>query len=134
MQQTAPFTSFLWSLNCKPFGTGLLHDKKARLLEVFWATGSPDGPLFTRRWEQIAWEQQLPADKAEAWRSLCQLPSFSRKDNFVKLGRWFSWNEIAAEQLQEFTALKMTLSFHGKEAEDPTEDDPALLLQAAGSD
>ena len=39
-------------------------------------------------------------------------PSFTGQKEVVKLGRWFSWNAAASEQLPEFWIAKMLLEHH----------------------
>ena len=55
------FTSHLFSLNYKPFGTGGFYRKKQRLLELFLAQESIASPLFLKYWERIAADFGVPA-------------------------------------------------------------------------
>ena len=44
-------------------------------------------------------------DKATIWDAVQELPSFCAKGSLPTLGRWFSWNQVAHEQMPEFWAV-----------------------------
>jgi hypothetical protein len=59
----------------------------------------------------------MPFDTLECKQRLFDLlptyaPSFTGQKEVVKLGRWFSWNAAASEQLPEFWIAKMLLEHH----------------------
>ena len=71
-------------------------------------------PEFLENWERIKKELSLPPDYTarQVWGVLPDLETFGSKCTFPKLGRWFSWNQAAEEQLKEWTALKCVLAYH----------------------
>lgn len=73
-------------------------------------------PIFEKYWRRIAADFGLPcntsADKEQTWAQLSCLPTFVKKASLPKLGRWFSWNSVAHEQLPEYSALQMLLEYH----------------------
>ena len=69
------------------------------------------GPVVSTREEEQALFDRLP-DLARSW---CASLDIS------KLGRWFSWNGCAKEQLGEYWISKMRLEFHQEGMQDPDE-------------
>lgn len=68
-------------------------------------------------------------ERKQVWDAIPQAKSFRRSVQIPKLGRWFSWNECARDQLPEYHILKMLLEFH---LEDATEDSvPFTALKEA---
>lgn len=47
------------------------------------------------------------ATPADIFQELTALHSFTVKGSVPKQGRWFSWNQVAHDQLPESTALRM---------------------------
>ena len=58
--------------------------------------------------------------------------SFVNVLSMSKLGRWFSWQDCAHEQLPEFFASKMLLEDHVEDT-DPDETDAAITFDAAAA-
>ena len=115
--KTRIFSAHLWSLNYKPWGTGLFGTQKRQLLNSFMATQSPASPVFRRYAPRIAEALGRSLDTPEDYTSLFDdLPfiarSFQLALNVVKMGRWFSWNDCARVQLPEFFIQKMLLEHH----------------------
>ena len=69
------------------------------------------GPVVSTREEEQALFDCLP-DLARSWRASLDIS---------KLGRWFSWNGCAKEQLGEYWISKMLLEFHREGMQDPDE-------------
>ena len=110
------YSSYIWGVNFKPFGTGRFGDQKRRILNVFLATETPSRPFFAKyRW-LIARDFSMPFDtvenQLEVWKQVATLPSCTQSLETPKLGRWFSWNGSAHDQMKEFHAMKMLLEFH----------------------
>ena len=91
----------------------MLGDQKRRLLNVFLACNTIESPLWKKYSHLIANDMGLPleteSDEFALWEKIPQLMSFNRATEAPKLGRWFSWNTQAKEQLREFNAQKMVL-------------------------
>ena len=129
--KTQIFTSFIWSLNYKPFNSGAFFTKKQQLLEVFLGTESVESQHFQRHWENIAFDLGLDTNDAhDVWRRLADTPTFSRKGALPKLGRWFSWNGVAEEQLQELSVLRMLLDWSSGSEADEEAGEPQTLAAA----
>jgi hypothetical protein len=108
------------------------------------ASEDKESAIFHKYWERIAQDLGLACvtegDKEQVWERLATLPTFVNKGALPKLGRWFSWNSVAHEQLQELSALRMLLEHHleiGEEEEEDmgfvapaAHDDPRAELQA----
>ncbi|CAK9028410.1 Uncharacterized protein SCF082_LOCUS18356, partial [Durusdinium trenchii] len=91
------------------------QEEKKRLLELMMARETFEScPEFLENWERIKKELSLPPDYTarQVWGVLPDLETFGSKCTFPKLGRWFSWNQAAEEQLKEWTALKCVLAYH----------------------
>ena len=118
--KTQLYTSFLWGLNYKPFGTGSFGTQKKYVLNVFLATEDYTSAVFEKYGEKIAQHAQVKlhhgiaassfAGNGLSWDTLDDrrnvfeqfgnlVPSFSTAMSESKLGRWFSWNECCEEAL-----------------------------------
>jgi hypothetical protein len=136
--KTRLFTSYLWGINQKPFGTGLFQSEKKHVLNVFLATCSIDTPVWRKYLARIARAVGTVVTTREDEQALFdRLPVLARSWclslEISKLGRWFSWNSCAQEQLDEFWIGKMLLEFHLEGVRDPDEHPVAFddLLGAA---
>ena len=136
--KTRLFSSYLWGINQKPFGTGLFQSEKKHVLNVFLATCSIDTPVWRKYVARIAHSVGTVVATREDEQALFdRLPVLARSWclslDISKLGRWFSWNSCAHEQLDEFWISKMLLEFHLEGMRDPDEHPVAFddLLGAA---
>ena len=111
------FSAHLWSMNYKPWGTGLFGTQKKQLLNIFMATQSPFSRLFRKYAPRIAeaLDRQLETDE-DYTMLFDDIPflarSFSAALDVAKLGRWFSWNGCAKQQLGEYWVQKMIIEDH----------------------
>ena len=142
--KTQLYTSYLWGLNYKPFGTGGFGTQTKYVLNVFMATADYTNPVFQKYAEKIAQHAQVklhrgmtadniagyglnvdtPDDRRHVFEQIGNLaPSFSRAMSESKLGRWFSWNECCDESLGEFWPANMLLEHH---LDLPDEADPGV--------
>ena len=108
------FTAFLWSLNYKPYGTGVHGTKKKEALDYFLSRLHEDSAVFLKYGPRIAEDNGMgfstPEDRRRLFENLPQISrSFVQATGVCKLGRWFSWNDCAKEQLPEFWAARMIL-------------------------
>ena len=73
-----------------------------------------DCPYFREFRDRIAFDfNMLGATDHEIWEMIpSKLQSFRLKGGLAKQSRWFSWNEQAAVQLQEFHAAKMLFEWY----------------------
>lgn len=73
-----------------------------------------DSDLFQRYKGRIACDfQMIGATDSEIWSALVEkMTSWVRKSGLAKSSRWFSWNEQASVQLQEWWASRMVLEFY----------------------
>ena len=127
-QKAMLYSSYLWSLNYKPFGSGGFSSLKNRLLTTFLATESCESLIFQKYSSLIAQDFQMPPGDLQAlWEEVAAMPSFHLKKSLPKQGRWFSWNQAAEEQLREFHACRMIFEHH---CGDLHETDPDLLGQS----
>ena len=104
------YSSYLWAANKRPYGTGLVGEQKRRLLTVFLACESPDGPYFQKYGQRIAEDFghsfNTEDEQLEVWRLVEALASCNQSGNTPKLSRWFSWNSIAHVRMKEFHCEK----------------------------
>ena len=115
--KTRIFSAHLWSLNYKPWGTGLFGTQKKQLLNIFMATQGPSSPIFRKYAPRIAETLDRQLETEEDYTALFDdLPflarSFTAAMDVAKMGRWFSWNSCARDQLGEFWVQKMILEDH----------------------
>ena len=140
--KTQVYTSFLWGLNYKPFGSGSFGAQKRNVLNVFLGTEDYTSECFRKYGPKIAKHarvklhhglldesvlgRQLPWDTEEDRKLVYNMvpelaPSFAHAMSESKLGRWFSWNECCEESLPEFWVAKMLLEHHLPGCPDPDE-------------
>ena len=142
---TQVFTTYLWTLNEKPFNSKQIRVLKRTILNSFVEHETPAGPYFQKYGELIAqslgWRFSSDKDKKELWKLLPELAmneskdlakdlphltkwSFTETPDFSKLSSWYSWNRAAKSQIPEFYATKMLFEWHlafdkKKHVEDP---------------
>ena len=127
-QKAMLYSSYLWSLNYKPFGSGGFSSLKNRLLATFLATETCESQIFQKYTSLIAEDFEMSSDDLQMlWQEVAAMPSFHRKQSLPKQGRWFSWNQAAEEQLKEFHASRMIFEHH---CGGVNETDPDLLGQS----
>ena len=120
-------SSYIWSVHNKPFGTGLFGTVKELALDGFLSRHTINSPLFQKYLARIGQELDMPTgtekEQLEIMRRLRELRSFRKRLQQSKLGRWFSWNGCAHENMPEFSATNMVLEHHllqqGGGLEDP---------------
>ena len=121
--QAQMHSAYVWALAYRPFNSGAYMESKTRLLEVMLARENAwTCPLFESLWQEIRDDMGLPSTTTRdgVWESLASCPTFFRKGGIAKQGRWFSWNDVAEEQMAEFHALKLVLGYHyGSQKLDP---------------
>ncbi len=109
------FSTYIWSVNAKPFGTGAFGTQKKWLLDTFLAMHDCDSDVFKKYACKIAEDFGMPSPAASredleaVWIRVGTLRSFNQHADIVKLGRWFSWNAAAHSQMCEFHASKMLM-------------------------
>lgn len=123
-QKAQLYSSYLWSLNYKPFGSGGCSSLKNRLLTTFLATESEESEIFLKYAERIAQDFGMPcnseADLEAVWTAVAALDSFHKKQSLPKQGRWFSWNQSCEENLTEYWPSRMIYEHHlGPDSTDP---------------
>ena len=98
-------------------------ESKTRLLEVMLGRENAwTCPLFESMWQEIRDDLGLPSTTTRdgVWDSLADCSMFFRKGGVAKQGRWFSWNDVAEDQMPEFHVLKLVLGYHyGSQTFDP---------------
>ena len=115
--KTRIFSAHLWSLNYKPWGTGLFGTQKKQLLNIFMATQSSSSAVFRKYAPRIAETLDRQLETEDDYDTLFDdLPFLARSFNaamdLAKVGRWFSWNSCARDQLGEYWVQKMILEDH----------------------
>ena len=110
------FSSFIYGINYKPFGTGHFGDAKARMLDCFLETEDTDSAIFEKHWVRIAGNFGMRAeteqDKENVLARVADMASFRKRLQPPKLGRWCAWNGCAEEQMTEFCAARMVYEHH----------------------
>ena len=137
--KTQLFSAFIYGLNYRPFGTGGFSQVKRRMANVFMATESSDSTIFMKYCERIALDLSLPCqtqdERQHVFEACLDLPSLRQKGGLPKLGRWFSWNSVADDQMVEFNTLKMLFE-HNLQAETDPDANPVgfdmRAIEAAG--
>ena len=120
------YSSYLWSVNRKPFGTGCFGTQKTWLMNVFFAVHDRDSDLWRKYGWKIARDHGMPfrtdEEQEAVWKHIATTSSFVQAGEDTKLGRWFSWNASAHKYLREFHTTKMLLEAHVPDIPDPDGD------------
>ena len=122
------YTSYLWSLKTKPFGSGFFGTLLEQALNIFSLRNTWQSPLFQKYLPRIAAEWGDPpltteSEQQNIFQRVCDLTSLRLRGNQSKLGRWFSWNQSAYSFLDDFSAWKMVLEDCVAAVKDPDDDD-----------
>lgn len=108
------------------------------MVNVFIATTDHHSPIFLKYADRIARDLGLrcdtDAEREHVYLSCLHAPSLHRQGTYPKMGRWFSWNQVACEQIDEFWILRMLLEHHLSPSSGPDEAstafDEAALVEA----
>ena len=106
------YSSYVWSMSYRPFGSSAFFQSKQRILEDFLGSETPCSfPPFLEQWELIRDDLQMDpmATIEQVFQQLAELTTFKRKGALVKLRRWFSWLQSADECLPEFRTTRIIL-------------------------
>ena len=80
-QKAMLYSSYLWSLNYKPFGSGGFSSLKNRLLTTFLATETCESLIFQKYSSLIAQDSQMSSGDLQAlWEEVAAMPSFHQKN------------------------------------------------------
>ena len=124
--KTKLWSSYLFSLNKRPFGSGAFGTAKARLLETFRTNVDIDSPVFLKYLPRLArqWGMSMEThpQRQDIFDRLCMMPSFRKHMAHPKLQNWFAWNKCAHEQLDEFFGSKCIFESQLDEQTDPEEE------------
>ena len=109
--KTKLWTSYLFGLNNRPFGSGGNATLKRRMLELFQACETVGSGIFKKYLPRTAKAWNMPYDTAEeqqqVFNRVLEMRSFVHKLSQPKMQNWFAWNKCAYEQLPEFHPTKM---------------------------
>ncbi len=125
------FSTYLWCVNQKPFGTGTFLTQKHNLLNVFIATKGIGSPVFLKYVDRIARDlgmsSETDAEKQLVFDALVpSAKSFQLSGEIPKMGRWFSWNASAHRHLPEFWIMRMVLEDQFDDVMDPDQAEVAF--------
>ena len=127
--KTQLYSSYLWNVNSKPFGHGAFSTQKKHFLNIVLIKHNPNSAVFLKYGERIAACAKPPMpwgtqeDREAVFENIPELAhSFVKALTMCKLGRWFSWNDCAHEQLQEYWVAKMLYESAFEDAPDPDAD------------
>ena len=106
-----------------------------RAMHVFQARNGVQSPRFQKYLPRICKELGLPSTTLEEQERIlahcCNLPNITRRPEMLKLGRWFSWNASAEDNLDCVSGVRMILEDHVHGCSGPTVGDPDLATIAA---
>ena len=116
-------STYAWSVNYKPMGSGAFGDEKHGLLTSFFESEMVDDCEFFRKWLELIrldfqhgfFEGRAPVDEV-LWQQMSELPSFKAKKGLPKGSRWFAWHEQAHQQLPEWFASRCLFEWYFKDA------------------
>ena len=124
--KTKLWSSYLFSLNKRPFGSGAHGTAKTRLVETFRAHVDIHSPVFIKYLPRLATQWQMPMEtedeRQQIYDRVCMMPSFRKHMAHPKLQNWFAWNRSAHEQLDEFFGTKCIFESELDQQADPEEE------------
>jgi hypothetical protein len=128
----------LFNINYSPFGSGAFFYRKQDVLQQYMSTKSRADPNFKAYIHDICKERrhrepETEAEEEELWQSLAHMSNFQRKGSLVKLMRWMSFFEVAAEWRGDMWATRLVL-LSDSETAGPAELLPSLLSQQQSAD
>ena len=122
------WSSYLYGLNNRPFGSGANHTLKERLLYFFQLTESVTSATFQKYVSPISNDFGIPCDSMEdqqrIFNKILEMKSFTHKLGQPKLSNWFAWNAMAHEQIPEFNATKCVFASTYPLEADPDDEGP----------
>ena len=105
------YSSYLWNISSKPFGSGFFGTVMQRALNVFPLNNTIRSARFQKYLHRlsIAWNMPQTTDREQQdiFDRVCDLRSIRNRLEQSKLGRWFSWNASCEAYLLDFWAHKM---------------------------
>ena len=130
----------LFNMNYSPYGSSGFFYRKQDVLEQYMGSQTPADPNFKALIHKICRErrQQEPESAEEEehlWRSLAHMDNFIKKGSLIKLMRWMSFFEVAAEWKGDMWATKLILlSDTDPESAGKAVPIPALLQKEEAAD
>ena len=90
--KTTLWSSYLFSLNKRPFGSGAFGTAKSRMLECFVAKHDVHSPVFRKYLPRLAKQWGMPMDTETQQQAIydrvCSMPSFGRHMAHAKWQNW----------------------------------------------
>jgi len=127
LTKAAVFSSYIWNLSAKPWGSGWFGTVLQRALNIWCMNTDVHNARFQKYLPRIAEELGRPYTTLEEQQAIyhyvCELPSLKLRGEISKHGRWFSWNASAKTHLPHFSATKMIIEQYlegpGQPLDDP---------------
>ena len=108
--KTKLWSSYLFSLNKRPFGSGAFGTAKSRMMECFCAKSDVHSPIFRKYLQRLSRHWDMPMETEEQqqliFERVCEMPSFGKHMAHPKLQNWFAWNQCCYDQLDEYYGAK----------------------------
>ena len=127
-EKTKLWSSYIYGLNNRPFGSGSNHTLKEGLLKLFADVESPTSENFlkfvTRIGKDLDMPSRSPEDHQQIFNAVLEMKSFTQKLGQPKVSNWFAWNAMAKVQIPEFNGTKCVFSSVYTDEEDPDLDGP----------
>ena len=121
------WSSYLYGLNNRPFGSGSAHTLKERILDIFQINESVDSEIFQKYVARIGKGFDMPvdtrADQQRIFNDISELSSFKHELGQPKFSNWFAWNAMAHVQMRKFSATKCVFGAACACGPDPDEQD-----------
>ncbi len=109
-EKTKLWSTYIFGLNNRPFGSGSNHTLKPCLMFQFRVRVNVSSLNFRSYVQRIAAEFAMTSESFEGQdailKDMYELKSFAQKLGQPKASNWFAWNGMAKEQMREFTATK----------------------------
>lgn len=104
----------LFNMNYSPFGTGAFFFKKQDVLQDYMSIKSRADPnfqacIFDICRERRQKEPETEEEEEKLWRSLAHMDNFQKKGDCVKLMRWMSFFEVAAQWRGDMWGTRLVL-------------------------
>ena len=124
--KTKLWSSYLFSLNKRPFGSGAFGTAKSRLLECFIEKRDIHSRIFRKYLARLSKQWGMPMETEEQqqliFNRVCSMPSFEKHMAHPKLQNWFAWNRCCYDQLEEYYGSKCVFESELGPDKDPEEE------------
>ena len=112
--KTKLWSSYLFSLRKRPFGSGANATMMERLKDLFELQCDINSPVFKKYLPKLAKAWKMPystdSEKQSIFDRVLDVEAFRKHGSHPKLANWFAWNQASHDQTPDSYAVKMVFT------------------------